>query len=150
MGTPQRRAPTLYEVLGVGRSASEDDIKKAYKALARKYHPDLNQNNPQAEAMFKSATRAYEVLNDRTKREQYDRALDDEDRATEGTDVAQRKPERRSDLVFFVFVLFLVLAMLFFFVDTAKGTYFLVVAVTLEIRTSIEAIRTELRTSRGR
>lgn len=134
-------------MLGVGRSASEDDIKKAYKGLARRYHPDLNQNNPQAEALFKAATRAYEVLADASKRDQYDRALDAEDRES-FTDVAA-KPERRSDLVFFVFVLFLVLAMIFFFVDTAKGTYFLVVAVTLEIRTSIEAIRTEIR-SRGR
>ena len=132
-------------MLGVGRSASEEDIKRAYKALARKYHPDLNQNNPQAEAMFKAATRAYEVLSDAGKRDQYDRALDDEDRHT---DVAP-KPERRSDLMFITFVVFLVLAMVFFFVDTAKGTYFLVVAVTLEIRTSIESLRTELR-SRGR
>lgn len=144
MAAPGRKSPSLYELLGVGRSASDDELKKAYKVLARKYHPDLNQNNPQAEGMFKSVTRAYEVLSDPAKRDQYDRALDDEDRQTY-TDVAS-KPSRRSDVIFFVFVLFLVLAMLFFFVDTAKGTYFLVVAVTLEIRTSIEAIRAELRT----
>lgn len=141
-----KKGPNLYEVLGVGRSASDDDIKKAYKSLARKYHPDLNQNNPAAEGMFQKLTRAYEVLADPAKRDQYDRALDEEDRNTY-TDVAP-KPSRRSDFVFFVFVLFLVLAMLFFFLDTAKGTYFLVVAVTLEIKTSIEAIRSELRTIR--
>ena len=139
-----RKSPSLYELLGVGRSASDDDIKKAYKGLARKYHPDLNQNNPTAEGMFKSVTRAYEVLTDPLKRDQYDRALDDEDRQT---DIAS-KPSRRSDMIFFVFVGFLVLAMLFFFIDTAKGTYFLVVAVTLEIKTSIEAIRSELRERR--
>ena len=70
----------------------------------------------------------------------------------EATDTERWLPEehssRRSDFVFFVFVLFLVLAMLFFFLDTAKGTYFLVVAVTLEIKTSIEAIRSELRQAR--
>lgn len=141
-----RKGPNLYDVLGVGRSASDEDIKKAYKALARKYHPDLNQNNPAAEGMFQKVTRAYEVLTDPVKRDQYDRALSDEDRETY-TEVAP-KPSRRSDFVFFVFVLFLVLAMLFFFIDTAKGTYFLVVAVTLEIKTSIEAIRTELRQAR--
>ena len=142
-----KKGPNLYEVLGVSRSASDDDIKKAYKALARKYHPDLNQNNPAAEGMFQKLTRAYEVLADPAKRDQYDRALADEDRDQTYTDVAP-KPSKRNDFVFFVFVLFLVLAMLFFFIDTAKGTYFLVVAVTLEIKTSIEAIRSELRAVR--
>jgi len=146
---PGRKSPSLYELLGVGRNAGDDELKKAYKALARKYHPDLNQNNPQAEGMFKSVTRAYEVLSDPNKRDQYDRALDDEDKQTY-TDVASKPSSKRSDAVFFVFVLFLVLAMLFFFVDTAKGTYFLVVAVTLEIRTSIEAIRSELRSRPAR
>lgn len=144
MAAPGRKSPSLYELLNVGRSASEEELKKAYKVLARKYHPDLNQNNPQAEGMFKSVTRAYEVLSDPAKRDQYDRALDDEEKPTY-TEVANKPAKRGNDLIFFVFVLFLVLAMLFFFVDTAKGTYFLVVAVTLEIRTSIEAIRSELR-----
>jgi len=149
VAAPGRKSPSLYELLGVGRNAGDDELKKAYKALARKYHPDLNQNNPQAEGMFKSVTRAYEVLSDPNKRDQYDRALDDEDKQTY-TDVASKPSSKRSDAVFFVFVLFLVLAMLFFFVDTAKGTYFLVVAVTLEIRTSIEAIRSELRSRPAR
>jgi DnaJ-class molecular chaperone len=62
-----------YEVLGVQRGASEDEIKKAYRKLAKQYHPDRNPGDKQAEERFKEAQQAYEVLSDRTKREQYDR-----------------------------------------------------------------------------
>ena len=62
-----------YEVLGVPRGADQDAIKKAYRRLARKYHPDLNPNDAQAEAKFKEIGEAYEVLSDPTKREAYDR-----------------------------------------------------------------------------
>jgi molecular chaperone DnaJ len=61
-----------YEVLGVNRDASEEDIKKAYRKLAMKYHPDRNPNNPKAEEQFKEAKEAYEVLCDSTKRAAYD------------------------------------------------------------------------------
>lgn len=62
-----------YEVLGVGKSASPDEIKKAYRKLAKKYHPDLNPNDKEgAEAKFKEATEAYEVLSDSQKKQQYD------------------------------------------------------------------------------
>jgi molecular chaperone DnaJ len=61
-----------YEVLGVGRSASQDEIKKAYRKLARQYHPDVNKN-PDAEAKFKDINEAYEVLSDQEKRATYDR-----------------------------------------------------------------------------
>ncbi|HZV06677.1 MAG TPA: J domain-containing protein [Gemmataceae bacterium] len=62
-----------YEVLGVPRNASEADIKKAYRKLARQHHPDRNPGDKQAEARFKEVQEAYDVLNDKTKRAQYDR-----------------------------------------------------------------------------
>src|SRR3954468_18206287 len=61
-----------YEVLGVNRDASEEDIKKAYRKLAMKYHPDRNPDNPKAEDSFKEAKEAYEVLCDAAKRAAYD------------------------------------------------------------------------------
>lgn len=61
-----------YEVLGVVRTAKEDEIKKAYRKLARKYHPDLNPNNKQSEEKFKEIQEAYEVLGDADKRKKYD------------------------------------------------------------------------------
>ncbi len=57
-----------YEVLGIDRSASEDEIKHAYKKMARKYHPDLNPDNKEAEEKFKEVNEAYEVLSDSDKR----------------------------------------------------------------------------------
>lgn len=62
-----------YEVLEVGRDASPDDIKKAYRKLALKHHPDRNPDDPRAEERFKEATEAYEVLRDDQKRAAYDR-----------------------------------------------------------------------------
>lgn len=62
-----------YSVLGVPKGASEDEIKKAYRKLALKYHPDRNQGNSEAEAKFKEAAEAYEVLSDPKKKETYDR-----------------------------------------------------------------------------
>src|SRR5438034_7406227 len=61
-----------YESLGVPRSAKEAEIKKAYRRLARKYHPDLNPQNKQAEEKFKEIQEAYEVLSDADKRRKYD------------------------------------------------------------------------------
>ena len=62
-----------YKILGVDKQASAADIKKAYRKLARKYHPDANRNNPQAEEKFKKVSAAYAVLSDKSKRDLYDK-----------------------------------------------------------------------------
>src|SRR5207253_9405890 len=68
---PMPRDP--YEVLGVGRDSSAQQIKKAFRRLARELHPDVNSHDPHAEEKFKEAAEAYEVLSDRERRATYDR-----------------------------------------------------------------------------
>jgi molecular chaperone DnaJ len=65
-------ATDLYDVLGVGRDASEQEIKKAFRRLARELHPDVNRHDPEAEEKFKQAAEAYEVLSDPDRRRTYD------------------------------------------------------------------------------
>ncbi len=65
--------PDYYKVLGVGKGASDDEIKKAYRKLARKYHPDRNAGDKQAEERFKEISQAHDVLSDADKRKAYDR-----------------------------------------------------------------------------
>lgn len=62
----------FYETLGVQKDASDQDIKRAYRKMAQKYHPDLNKDDKKAEAKFKEVNQAYEVLSDKQKRAQYD------------------------------------------------------------------------------
>ncbi len=61
-----------YETLGVSKNASEEEIKRAYRRMAMKYHPDKNPGNKEAEAKFKECAEAYEVLSDAEKRRRYD------------------------------------------------------------------------------
>ena len=63
----------LYEILGVGRDATPEEIKKSYRSLARESHPDANPDDPDAETRFKELSAAYEVLSDPAKRDRYDR-----------------------------------------------------------------------------
>src|SRR5260221_4192694 len=62
-----------YEVLGISRDASDDELRRAYKQAALKHHPDRNQGDAAAERKFKEATEAYAILNDKEKRAIYDR-----------------------------------------------------------------------------
>ena len=62
----------LYEVLGVSRTATDDEIKKAYRKLARKHHPDTNPDDPKAEERFKEISAAHDTLSDPDKRKAYD------------------------------------------------------------------------------
>ena len=69
----QQMSKDYYKVLGVGRNASEEEIQKAYRDLARKYHPDLNPDDKTAKQKFQEVQSAYDVLSDQQKREMYDR-----------------------------------------------------------------------------
>src|SRR5579862_2944049 len=62
-----------YEVLGVSRSAGADEIKSAYRRLARRYHPDVNPNDPSSEEHFKEVGEAYSILSDPEKKDRFDR-----------------------------------------------------------------------------
>lgn len=65
--------PDLYKILGVGKNATDEEIKKSYRKLARQYHPDTNQGDARAEERFKEVSAAYDVLSDPEKRKAYDR-----------------------------------------------------------------------------
>jgi DnaJ-class molecular chaperone len=79
-----------YKVLGVERGATEAEIKTAYRKLARKYHPDVNPNNKEAERRFKEANEAYQVIGDVEKREKYDELGADWERGTSQEEVYRR------------------------------------------------------------
>ena len=79
-----------YKTLGVERSASQAEIKSAYRKLARKYHPDVNPNNKDAEGRFKQINEAYQVLNDADKRKKYDELGADWERGTAEEEMRRR------------------------------------------------------------
>lgn len=64
-----------YKILGVSENVTNEELKKVYRKLAKKYHPDTNVGNTQAEEMFKKVSKAYEVLSDETSRAKYDREI---------------------------------------------------------------------------
>ena len=97
-------AANLYETLGVKRDASVEDIRKAYRKLAKKHHPDINPGNKAAEDRFKAVSAAYEVLSDPKRRAEYDEFGDaalqsgfDPDKAREYTRWQGRQQQRRSN-----------------------------------------------------
>ncbi|MEK7788909.1 MAG: DnaJ domain-containing protein [Planctomycetota bacterium] len=81
----------FYQVLGVDKNASGEDIKKAYRKMAMKYHPDRNPGNKEAEQIFKKAAEAYGVLSDPDKKRRYDQYGVDGLRGTEAPDTAALK-----------------------------------------------------------
>ncbi len=85
-----------YKILGVGKDASENDIKKAYRKLARKYHPDINPNDKDAEKRFKEINEANQVLSDPENRKKYDKYGKDWKHAEEFEKAGQQRQYRRS------------------------------------------------------
>ena len=79
-----------YEILGVSKNATADEIKKAYRTLAFKYHPDRNQGNAAAEEKFKQISAAYDVLGDEAKRRQYDMGYSTGSYSTSGSQTQQQ------------------------------------------------------------
>ena len=73
-----------YNALGLSREATQEDIRKTHRKLVRKYHPDANPEDPQAEERFKEIQQAYEVLSDEKKRREYDEGLRTSSRGSPG------------------------------------------------------------------
>lgn len=84
-----------YKILNIPHQADESQIKQAYRKLAKRYHPDLNPDNPEAEARFKDIVEAYETLGDPAKRRKYDANMIQAS-ATMGTEPKAQKAARRA------------------------------------------------------
>ena len=91
----------LYKLLGLPRGASRDDIRKAHRMLVRKYHPDANPQDPQAEERFKEIQQAYEVLSEENKRREYDKTLHASSKETVGsTDRRGGRAKTQGDIAY--------------------------------------------------
>ena len=86
-----------YQILGLQRDVSQEEIKKAYRRIAKQYHPDSNPGNREAEKKFKEASEAYEVLSNEEKRENYDHKLIAEQKKSTGESFANFFSFRPSD-----------------------------------------------------
>ncbi len=86
-----------YQILGLQRDVSQEEIKKAYRRIAKQYHPDSNPGNREAEKKFKEASEAYEVLSNEEKRENYDHKLIAEQKKSTGESFANFFGFRPSD-----------------------------------------------------
>ena len=94
-----------YEVLGIDRNASASEIKKAYRKLAKKYHPDTNPGDKEAEAKFKEVTEAYEILSDSEKKARGETASSPEARIADfRAKIADRKAETGKEYLSFYFM----------------------------------------------
>ena len=94
-----------YEVLGIDRNASASEIKKAYRKLAKKYHPDTNPGDKEAEAKFKEVTEAYEILSDSEKKARGETANSPEARIADfRAKIADRKAETGKEYLSFYFM----------------------------------------------
>src|ERR1700719_2510161 len=85
-----------YKTLGVDRKASDAEIKSAYRKLARKFHPDVNPNNKEAEAKFKQINEAYQVVSDPEKRKKYDELGADWEHGVSQEEMMRRYAQQRS------------------------------------------------------
>ena len=90
----QKTTKDLYKLLGLPREASQEDIRKAHRKLVRKYHPDANPEDPQAEERFKEVQQAYEVLSDEKKRREYDERLRTSSKESPGRARSRESPTR--------------------------------------------------------
>ena len=90
-----------YQILGLQRDVSQEEIKKAYRRIAKQYHPDSNPGNREAEKKFKEASEAYEVLSNEEKRKNYDHKLTTQCNTPKPTKTAEKKTTVKQPFPFF-------------------------------------------------
>lgn len=90
------RLDNPYEILAIAKDASEAEIKKAYRTLAKKYHPDVNRGNKEAEIKFKAVGEAYNLLSDKAKRANYDKMAQQKEEETENEERRKAHQQRKA------------------------------------------------------